>query len=191
MASAPLTLEHVHNQMKEWRSTKKTGESIPENLWKDIIALAPHYVKSTILKTLGISSKQYNAKYQALTGKQPGKAEASRVPAKSKPASTSKAKTATASKPKTTMSKAKPQATSSSYAKAKPDTKPANTKAASSTPTKAANDYKVVQISAETDKSSGASYRVEIRSTKENLVLTAYLPTNELVPFVQKLFSED
>jgi hypothetical protein len=64
MDTTSLTLDDVHRQFIEWRATKPhNSTSIPDSLWQQVFQLIPHYTKSHVLKRLGISAQQFNAKF--------------------------------------------------------------------------------------------------------------------------------
>jgi len=60
-----LTLDDVKQQFDDWRTRKKPGSKIPEALWKPVRQLikSSHYKRTTVLRTLGISSAQFTAKF--------------------------------------------------------------------------------------------------------------------------------
>jgi hypothetical protein len=63
MTPSDLTLEQVYQQFFDWRATKRqASEPIPDSLWQQVFQLMPHYTKSHVLKRLGISTYQFNAK---------------------------------------------------------------------------------------------------------------------------------
>jgi hypothetical protein len=68
MTPSDLTLEQVHQHFIAWRATKRqASEPIPDSLWQQVFQLIPHYAKSHVLKRLGISTHQYNAKFNSET----------------------------------------------------------------------------------------------------------------------------
>lgn len=60
-----LTLDEVKSEFTNWRQLPNKSHSIPEDLWKKVITLLPHYGKSKILSTLGISNTQLRKKLQS------------------------------------------------------------------------------------------------------------------------------
>jgi hypothetical protein len=52
------TLESVKKDFLNWRRDPHRSKRIPESLWDAVIALLPHYPKSKILNSLGISPWQ-------------------------------------------------------------------------------------------------------------------------------------
>ena len=52
LESKKLTLETVSKHFKEWRSKKKQGERIPQQLWSESIALLSDHSVNRIARTL-------------------------------------------------------------------------------------------------------------------------------------------
>jgi hypothetical protein len=63
-----LTLEYVHKQFQLWRQTKSAGRKIPEDLWGLVKRLLEtnHCNKTTVCKTLSISTRQLKDKFPEL-----------------------------------------------------------------------------------------------------------------------------
>jgi hypothetical protein len=55
-----LTLETVAEHFSHWRSKKKRGERIPEQLWSQAIALVDSYGISQVTRTLRLSGQDLN-----------------------------------------------------------------------------------------------------------------------------------
>ncbi|MGB5831482.1 MAG: hypothetical protein WBG92_05760 [Thiohalocapsa sp.] len=56
----PLTLEEVAAHFEHWRSEKKKGERIPEQLWSEAIALVKDYGLSPVTRRLRLSGRDLN-----------------------------------------------------------------------------------------------------------------------------------
>jgi hypothetical protein len=64
MTPSDLTLEQVHQHFVAWRATKRlASEPIPDSLWQQVFQLMQQYPKSSVLKRLGISTLQFNTKF--------------------------------------------------------------------------------------------------------------------------------
>ena len=60
-----ISLDEVLQQLQTWRANKPTpNAAIPDELWRKIFALEKVYPGANIRGLLGISTKQYNSKYQ-------------------------------------------------------------------------------------------------------------------------------
>lgn len=55
-----LTLETVGDHFEQWRSSKKKGERIPEQLWQEAIDLLDRYGISQVTRTLRLSGSDLN-----------------------------------------------------------------------------------------------------------------------------------
>jgi hypothetical protein len=55
-----LTLEEVAAHFAQWRSEKKRGERIPEQLWSEAIALVDSYGVSQVTRTLRLGGQDLN-----------------------------------------------------------------------------------------------------------------------------------
>jgi hypothetical protein len=55
-----LTLEEVAEHFAQWRSHKKTGERIPEHLWREAIGLLGAYPVSQVTRTLRLGGRDLN-----------------------------------------------------------------------------------------------------------------------------------
>lgn len=71
--SEAVTLESVFKSIQHWRAHKDEypGRAIPDEIWKEIFALAEQddYSPSTVRQLFKLNSEQYNRKHQALMGK--------------------------------------------------------------------------------------------------------------------------
>jgi hypothetical protein len=57
---SPLTLETAAEHFAQWRSNKKKGERIPEQLWSEAIDLVDRYGVSQVTRTLRLSGTDLN-----------------------------------------------------------------------------------------------------------------------------------
>ena len=57
---ANLTLPEVAEHFQQWRSMKKPGERIPDQLWREAISLVGAYQVTQITRTLRLSSTDFN-----------------------------------------------------------------------------------------------------------------------------------
>ena len=57
---SPLTLEAVAEHFEQWRSNKKKGERIPEQLWSEAIDLVGTYGVSQVTRTLRLGGADLN-----------------------------------------------------------------------------------------------------------------------------------
>ncbi len=57
---ATLTLESVAEHFKQWRSVKKKGERIPEQLWNEAVGLVGTFGVSQVTRTLRLSGRDLN-----------------------------------------------------------------------------------------------------------------------------------
>jgi hypothetical protein len=55
-----LTLQEVAAHFAQWRSEKKRGERVPEQLWSEAIALVDRYGVSQVTRTLRLSGQDLN-----------------------------------------------------------------------------------------------------------------------------------
>ncbi len=65
--SKKLTLETVSKHFKEWRSKKKKGERIPQQLWSESIALLSDHSLNRIARTLRLCPNDIKKHRDALT----------------------------------------------------------------------------------------------------------------------------
>ena len=55
-----LSLEEVAVHFAQWRSNKKTGERIPQHLWREAIGLLGAYTVSEVARTLRLGGRDLN-----------------------------------------------------------------------------------------------------------------------------------
>jgi len=61
-----ITLEKIHNDIIEWRKTKRYKcEPIPQQIWELIRQIHKKYKKEAIIKTLGIKLNMYEKKVES------------------------------------------------------------------------------------------------------------------------------
>ena len=60
LLESTLTLKTVAEHFAHWRSRKKKGERIPEQLWREAIDLLDHYGISQVTRTLRLSGTDLN-----------------------------------------------------------------------------------------------------------------------------------
>ena len=61
-----ITLEKIHNDIIEWRKTKRYKcEPIPDQIWELIRKIHKKYKKEVIIKTLGIKLNMYEKKVES------------------------------------------------------------------------------------------------------------------------------
>ncbi len=65
--SKKLTLETVSKHFKEWRSKKKKGERIPQQLWSESIALLSDHSVNRIARTLRLCPNDIKKHRDVLT----------------------------------------------------------------------------------------------------------------------------
>ncbi|MCP3882244.1 MAG: hypothetical protein GY701_28210 [Sulfitobacter sp.] len=65
---SPLTLETVAEHFEQWRSNKKKGERIPEQLWSEAIDLVGRYGVSQVTRTLRLSGTDLNKRRGIIGG---------------------------------------------------------------------------------------------------------------------------
>jgi len=64
---APVSLDAVLEEIAHWRENKPTpSAAMPDSLWCKIFTLAKTHQASKIRVLLGISTKQYNSKYEQI-----------------------------------------------------------------------------------------------------------------------------
>ena len=64
---ARASLDEVLKEIEDWRASKPNASTaIPDLLWRKIFALETTLTASKIRALLGISTKQYNSKYEQI-----------------------------------------------------------------------------------------------------------------------------
>ena len=61
-----LSLEEVAEHFAQWRSHKKTGERIPEHLWREAVGLLGAYPVSQVTRTLRLGGRDLNRRREMM-----------------------------------------------------------------------------------------------------------------------------
>jgi len=66
-----ITIDGVLTELEDWRANKLNANSaIPDELWKKILQLGERHSPSKIRRLLGVSTTQYNSKFEQFVSKQ-------------------------------------------------------------------------------------------------------------------------
>jgi hypothetical protein len=64
------TLDEVAEHIEQWRSHKKNGERIPQQLWNEALALVSTYGLSRVSRTLRLSYPELNKRLKIIEAEQ-------------------------------------------------------------------------------------------------------------------------
>jgi hypothetical protein len=64
------TLDEVADHIEQWRSHKKNGERIPQQLWNEALALVSTYGLSRVSRTLRLSCPELNKRLKIIEADQ-------------------------------------------------------------------------------------------------------------------------